>query len=114
MSLGTHGSGGAYMEIRSIEFSSHARQRIKEREIPAGIIIEALKSPDAVFWDVEEKHYVVVKYTEPGKGYMIVFDVEGSKLIVVTVLYSSKLGRIVESRRGKRWLEAKVQLRFKV
>ena len=105
---------GTFMEIDSIEFKPHAKQRLKDREIEAKAVIDALKFPDEIFWDVEENHYVAVKYAELGKGYMIAFDVEGSRLIVVTVLYSSKLGKTVESRRGKRWLEAKVQLRFEV
>ena len=112
--MSTHGSSGTYVEIHSIEFRSHACQRIKEREISAGIIIEALKSSDVVFWDVKESHYVIVKYAKSRKGYVAAFDVEDSKLFVVTVFYSNKLGRIAESRKGRRWVKAEIQLRFEV
>ena len=114
MSPSAHDSNGTRIEVRSIEFTEHTKRRLKEREISTEIIMEALKSPDAIFWDVKDNHYVAVKYAEPGKGYMIAFDLEGSKLIVVTVFYSSKLGRTVENRKGRRWVEAKVQLRFEV
>ena len=100
------------MRVSSIEFIPHAIQRLKEREMSIETIVEALKFPDAIFWDVKENHYVAIKYLEPGKGYMVSFDVEGSKLIVVTAYYSSKLGKTVERRKGGRWIE--VQLRFEV
>ena len=112
MTSGVHVPDGGSMKIDSIEFRPHAIQRLKEREISIETIVEILKSPDTIFWDVEENHYVAIKYLEPGKGYMIAFDVEGSKLIVVTAYYSSKLGKTVERRKGGRWIE--VQLRFEV
>jgi len=50
---------------------------------------------------------VAIKYVKLGKGYLIMFGKEDSKLyaklIVVTVLYSSRswVGEIVENRRGR-------------
>ena len=90
------------MKIDSIEIRPHAKQRLKERELSIETIMSVLKFPDELFWDVVEKHYVAIKHVERGKGYAIVFDLEGSKLIVVTAFYSSNLGKIVEKRRGKR------------
>ena len=34
----------------------------------------------------------------------MVFDVDDSELIVVTLLYSSKLEKTVERRKGGRWI----------
>ena len=114
MTRGTPHSDGIWMKIESVRFTSHALERMRERKISEELILSALKSPDEIFWDLKKNRYVAVKRTEGQGGIAIPFEVKGTELIVVTVIRIKKLGRTVENCKGRRWVEAKVQLRFEV
>lgn len=94
------------MLCSEVEFVEHARQRMRVREVDEKAVESALRDYDELLYDVEERHYVFVNYS---LKLAVVADVEGERCIVVTVIPSSRLGRLVAKRKEKgRWVEVEL------
>ncbi len=88
--------------MTEIQFTDHARMRLREREIPEQDGIETVKNPDEVLFDADKGNLVAVK--KVGDMYLIVIYAPSKPVRVISIIQTSKLN-IVENRikRG-RWV----------
>ncbi len=88
--------------MTEIQFTDHARMRLREREIPEQDVIETVKNPDEVLFDADKGNLVAVK--KVGDMYLIVIYAPSKPVRVISIIQTSKLN-IVENRikRG-RWV----------
>jgi len=94
------------MRCSEVEYSDHALQRMKVRRVGKEVVELALRNCQELLYDTVEKHYIFVNYEVK---LAVVADVEGSSCIVVTVIPSSRLGRLIAKRKEKgRWVEVEL------
>jgi len=88
-----------------LRFTRHANDKLTLLQglgVDRERVLKAIVEPDEVLYDVETDHLVAVRY---GDNLAVVFDYEGSGVVVVTVIYSTRLRSIVERRRARgRWV----------
>ncbi len=89
--------------MTEIQFTDHARMRLREREIPEQDVIETVKNPDEVLFDADKGNLVAVK--KVGDMHLIVIYAPSKPVRVISIIQTSKLN-IVENRikRG-RWVK---------
>ncbi len=79
------------MNKKDIVFIPHALERIKERGIPEGLVIEALTHPDeAVDGYFGRK---VAQKAIDGKLIRVIYEEHGDKIIVITAYITSKVDK---------------------
>lgn len=91
-----------------IEFSEHAKLKLKERGIDKIEVLNVLKVPLSVFLDVETGNLVVVgnRIHKLGHQLIIVYSIIGNIIKVVTVIDVSKSRDIIKRREKKgRWVK---------
>lgn len=71
-----------------IEFSKHAEERIKSREISKTRVIETIKNPGKVIVSFRSRQ--LLQRTYGGKILEVVTKVEGKKVTIVTAYYFVK------------------------
>jgi len=95
------------MRCPEIEYSDHALQRMKVRKVSEGEVELTLRDYQELLYDTVEKHYIFVNYEVK---LAVIADIEGNRCIVVTVIPSSRLGRLVAKRKEKgRWVEVELR-----
>ncbi len=91
-----------------IEFSEHAKLKLKERGIDKIEVLNVLKVPLSVFLDVETGNLVAVgnRIHKLGHQLIIVYSIIGNIIKVVTVIDVSKSRDIIKRREKKgRWVK---------
>ncbi len=88
-----------------IEFSSHAKGKLKARRIPKRRVIQALTEPDSSYQDRESNALVAVKKVGD-KHLVVVFASANGRVRVITVYFASDVDRLIsrKSQRGA-WIE---------
>ncbi|WP_456469230.1 DUF4258 domain-containing protein [Archaeoglobus sp.] len=81
--------------MTEIQFTDHARMRLREREIPEQDVIETVKNSDEVLFDADKGNLVAVK--KVGDMHLIVIYAPSKPVRVISIIQTSKLN-IVENR----------------
>lgn len=89
-----------------ILFTEHARDKLQKEMKKFGITLkivkEILNKPDAVFFDAWVNRFVAVRWS---LRLAVVYERMNHDVVVVTVIYSTRLKDIVHSRRrAGRWM----------
>ena len=94
------------MRCSKLEYSDHALQRMKVRRVSKEEVEFVLRNCQELLYDTVEKHYVFVNYEVK---LAVVVDIEGDRCTVVTVIPSSRLGKLVAKRKEKgRWVKVEL------
>ena len=86
-----------------IKLSKHAREQIKVRKITLEEIINCLKDPDDVLYDVKENTFVSIKRLN-GKILVTIYTFEEENPKVVTVFKTDKLSMVKNRIKPGRWV----------
>lgn len=86
-----------------IKLSKHAREQIKVRKITLEEIINCLKDPDDVLYDVKENTFVSIKRLN-GKILVTIYTFEEENPKVVTVFKTDKLSMVKNRIKSGRWV----------
>ena len=81
-----------------IEYTSHARKRLYERNISEEEVLEALEHPDEVWFDTWTNRLIAVSL-DTGVG--VVYIQRHSRLVVVTVMRLRELNHVIRSHRKR-------------
>jgi len=94
------------MRCSKLEYSDHALQRMKVRRVSKEEVEFVLRNHQELLYDTVERHYVFVNYEVK---LAVVVDIEGDRCTVVTVIPSSRLGKLVAKRKEKgRWVKVEL------
>ncbi len=90
----------------SYEFSSHAKEKLKERNISEKEVITTLQNPQHLYLDSETGNSIAIsRRRKPGHHLIVVFRKVGGKIKIVTVIDTSSVEKIIERREKKgRWI----------
>jgi len=80
-----------------VQFSRHALEKIRRRNVDTVDIYATLESPDEVFDDVEHGTKVALKKVN-SKSIILVYRVETGMIKVITLYYTTKLDRLLNSK----------------
>jgi len=86
-----------------IKLSKHAREQIKVRKITLEEIINCLKDPDDVLYDVKENTFVSIKRLN-GKILVTIYTFEEENPKIVTVFKTDKLSMVKNRIKPGRWV----------
>ena len=86
-----------------IKLSKHAREQIKVRKITLEEIINCLKDPDDVLYDVKENTFVSIKRLN-GKILVTIYTFEEENPKIVTVFKTDKLSMVKNRIKSGRWV----------
>jgi hypothetical protein len=79
---------------------------MKVRRVSKEEVELVLRNCQELLYDTVEKHYVFVNYEVK---LAVVVDIEGKRCTVVTVIPSSRLGKLVAKRKEKgRWVKVEL------
>ena len=94
--------------ITDLEFVEHAKLKIEERAISSLDVSTVLKTPSAVYIDVETGYFIAIgRASKPDHYLIVVYVAQKDKVRVITVIDTTKL-EIVEKRVEKeRWVKVK-------
>ena len=88
-----------------IRYTDHAKWKLsmlQGLDITAKDVEETLRSPDERLYDVQSDHLVAVK---KDKNLIVIYDIEGNQVTVVTVIYTKKLSKLLGKRKQQgRWI----------
>lgn len=81
------------MEDRVITFSDHAQAQLKERNLSRTRVLGALKKPDAIVRQGEQRFYAVQLIRRHRKPYalVVVYDETPGHIEIVTQFITSKI-----------------------
>lgn len=80
-----------------VQFSRHALEKMRRRNVKASDVHATLKFPDEVYEDVEHGTLVAVKKVD-GKSIIIVYKMEAEVVKVITIYYTTKLDRLLKAK----------------
>jgi len=87
-----------------IKLSKHAKEQIKVRKITLEEIINCLKDPDDVLYDVKENTFVSIKRLN-GKILVTIYTFEEENPKIVTVFKTDKLSMVKNRIKSGRWVK---------
>ncbi len=88
------------------EFSSHAREKLKERKIAEKEVLTTLQNPEHLFLDSETGNSIAIsKREKPDHHLIVAFRKAEGKIKIITVIDTSSVEKIVEKREKRgRWI----------
>jgi len=86
----------------TIEFSPHAKKRIRIRGIAEADVISALKNPDKILFDEDTGNFIAVKKIND-KILVVVYFIVGNVVRVVSAFITSKLDIVDKRIKKGRW-----------
>jgi len=81
----------------SVQFSRHALEKMRRRNVKTADVYATLKSPDEVYEDVEHGTMVAVKKVN-GKSIILSYKMEAEVVKVITLYYTTKLDRLLKAK----------------
>ena len=90
-----------------IQFSRHALEKMRRRNLKTSDVYATIKSPDEVYEDVEHRTVVAVKKVN-AKSVILAYKMKAGVVKVITLYYTTKLDRLLKAktRRGA-WKKTK-------
>jgi len=82
----------------TIYFSRHALEKARRRGVKRSHIDQTLKVPDELYEDVEHGTMIAVKRTND-RSIILAYREEDGVVKVITLYYTTKLGRLIQSKR---------------
>jgi len=98
------------VNVIKIQFSEHAKLKLKERNIDKTEILDILKTPTTVFLDAETGNFIAIgkRTHKPQHQLIIAYTIRGNIIRVITVIDVSKGENIIKRREAKgRWVKIK-------
>lgn len=86
----------------TIEFSPHAKKRLKIRGIAEAKVISSLKNPDKVLFDEDTGNFIAVKKIND-KILVVAYMIAGNVVRVMSAFITSKLDIVDKRIRKGRW-----------
>jgi len=93
-----------------IEFSNHAKFKLKERNIDESEVMSVLKTPLTTFLDIETGNMIAIgnRTVKSDHKLIVAYVVRGDIVKVITVIDISKREDIIKKREEKgRWVRIK-------
>jgi len=90
-----------------VEYTYHARYRIRIRNISENEVLHVLKSPHALYYDISTNSMVAIgpRTRKRAHWLIIVFVKEDNVCRVITVIDTKSIDKIVEKRtKSGRWV----------
>jgi len=81
----------------SVQFSRHALEKMRRRNVKFSDIHATIKSPDEVYEDVEHGTIVAVKKVN-SKSVILAYKMEAGVVKVITLYYTTKLDRLLKAK----------------
>jgi hypothetical protein len=81
----------------SVQFSRHALEKMRRRNVKSSDIHATIKSPDEVYEDVERGTVVAVKKVNV-ESVILVYKREANVVKVITLYYTTKLDRLLKAK----------------
>jgi len=81
----------------AIEFSRHALEKARWRNVKIQHIRQTLKNPDELYEDIEHKVMIAIKKVNE-KSIILAYRKENSLVKVITLYYTSKLDRLIKAK----------------
>jgi hypothetical protein len=80
-----------------VQFSRHALEKMRRRNVDISDVYATLESPDEVYEDVEHGTLVAVKKVD-AKFIILFYKMEANVVKVITLYYTTKLGRLLKAK----------------
>jgi len=81
----------------SVEFSRHALEKMRRRNVETSDVYATIKSPDEVYEDVEHGTVVAVKKVN-ARSVILAYKIEAEVVKVITLYYTTKLDRLLKAK----------------
>ncbi|MGC8939112.1 MAG: DUF4258 domain-containing protein [Candidatus Bathyarchaeia archaeon] len=81
----------------SVQFSRHALEKMRRRNVKTADVYATIKSPDEVYEDVEHGTVVAMKKINT-KSIILVYEMEAEVVKVITLYYTTKLDRLLKAK----------------
>jgi len=81
----------------SVQFSRHALEKMRRRNLKTSDVYATIKSPDEVYEDVEHGTVVAVKKVN-AKSVILAYRMEAGVVKVITLYYTTKLDRLLKAK----------------
>jgi hypothetical protein len=91
----------------AMKFTAHGKHRAKERGITEESIMQSIREPSSLFFDLSSAAYVAFKKLN-GQQLLVVYTSEGNEVKVITTFITSSAQEIIHSK-----LKANVWVRIK-
>ncbi|MFZ2071080.1 MAG: DUF4258 domain-containing protein [Halobacteriota archaeon] len=94
--------------MTELEFSEHAKQKLEERDIAPSEVSTVLKTPSAVFIDVETGYFIAVEGVSRSNHHLIVvYVVQKDKVKIITIIDTTKMEMVKRRVEKGRWVRVK-------
>lgn len=94
--------------ITELEFSEHAKLKIEERNISPSEVSTVLKTPLAVFLDVETGYFIAIgSALKPDHHLIVVYVAQKDKVKVITIIDTTKMEMVNRRVEKGRWVRVK-------
>ncbi len=91
-----------------LEFSEHAKLKIEERNISSSEVSTVLRTPSAVFLDVETGYFIAIgRASKPDHYLIVVYVVQKDKVKVITIIDTTKMEMVKRREEEGRWVMVK-------
>jgi hypothetical protein len=80
-----------------VQFSRHALEKIRRRNVKVSDVYTALRFPDNVYEDLEHGTLVAVKRINT-RSVVLVYRIEDEVVKVITLYYTTKLDRLLKAK----------------
>ncbi len=88
-----------------MEYTYHAREKMREYSISEADIEKTIKAPEKLFLDVKTGRLIAIKKWIESKHLVVVYEAD-EPVTIVTAFPTSKVNKVVENRVKKgRWVE---------
>ena len=81
----------------SIQFSRHALEKMRRRNVKTPDIYATIKSPEEVYEDIEHETMIAVKKVDT-KSIVLVYKIETEVVKVITLYYTTKLDDLLKAK----------------
>jgi len=90
-----------------IEFTKHAHQKLKEREIEEEEVMQIIKQPDEALLDTETGNIILIGQRSLRSEHKLLLVLSDDMERVITIIDTSKTDIVDKRKENKRWIRIK-------
>jgi hypothetical protein len=81
----------------SVQFSHHALEKMRRRDVKTSDVYATLEAPNEVYEDVEHETFIAVKKVN-AKSIILAYKTDANVVKVITLYHTTKLDRLIKSK----------------